>query len=209
MASGAGGSAPADAVVTHPGASGPFACSEMIGLWVMSQWWGAFEKGVDNATWEYIFVHHGYLEGWADPANPYWTTKVISPCAMNADQPDRVIFLPFSLTLKTLDEWQTNISKVVQAIKTKNPGVKRIELISTIRNPGNQPCANDKDPNIVVPEYVDQAIKNVADMSGGLVAVGPKIEVANCNWWAGGTDLTGAGNTGVGQLYAEHYKASP
>ncbi|HVR61855.1 MAG TPA: hypothetical protein VMU50_08140 [Polyangia bacterium] len=196
-----GGSAPA--------AGGPFQCSEMIGLWVMSQWWGAFEKGVDTAAWQYIFVHHGYLEGWADPANAYWKTAVISPCGQNSATPDRVIFLPFSLTLNTGEAWQTNISKVVDNIKMKFPGVKRIELISTIRNPMNQPCANDKDPNIVVPQYVDDAIKAVADASGGLVTVGPKIEVGACSWWGGGTDLTGAGNTGVGQLYAAYYKDHP
>jgi hypothetical protein len=183
-----------------------FACSEMVGLWVMSQWWGTFEKGVDNARWQYIFVHHGYLETWADPASAYWKTNVISPCAAHPEGPDRVIFLPFSLSLNTLDQWQTNLAKVVLAIKMNFPSAKRIEFISTIRSPGNQPCPNDNDPNIVVPAYVDQAIQNVADGSGGLVTVGPKIAVANCNWWTAGTDLTGAGNTGVGQLYADYYK---
>jgi hypothetical protein len=190
-------------------AAGPFACSEMIGLWVMSQWWGPFEKGVNNAAWQYMFVHHGYLETWADPTSAFWTTKVISPCPAGADHPDRVIFLPFSLTLKTLEEWQGNLSKVVDAIKTKFAGVRRIEFITTIRSPQNQRCPNDNDPNIVVPAYVDDAIQNVADQSGGLVTVGPKIEVADCKWWVGGTDLTGEGNAGVGQRYAEYYKAHP
>jgi len=203
-----GGSANGGASVSDAGQPVPldFACSEMVGLWVMSQWWGAFEKGVDNARWQYIFVHHGYLEMWADPASPYWKTAVISPCAMHPEGPDRVIFLPFSLSLNTLEQWQSNLTQVVSAIQTNFPSVKRIELISTIRSPGNQPCANDQDPNVVVPPYVDQAIQNVADGSGGLVTVGPRIAVANCNWWVGGTDLTGEGNTGVGQLYAEYYK---
>ena len=54
-----------------------------------------------------------------------------------------------------------------------------------------------------------RALQAVADASGGLVTVGPKIEVASCNWWVGGTDLTGAGNTGVGQLYSAYYKDHP
>ncbi|HET6284088.1 MAG TPA: hypothetical protein VFH73_24235, partial [Polyangia bacterium] len=161
---------------TDAGSStGPFACSEMIGLWVMSQWWGSFEKGVNNAAWQYIFVHHGYLETWADPSSAFWTTKVISPCPAGADHPDRVIFLPFSLSLKTLDEWRGNLTKVVDAIKTRFAGVRRIEFISTLRSPQNQSCPNDNDPNVVVPAYVDEAIQNVADRSGGLVTVGPKI----------------------------------
>jgi hypothetical protein len=195
-----------DAASANGGAGGPFACSEMIGLWVMSQWWSTFESGVDDAAWQYIFVHHGYLEQWADPASPYWATKTISPCALNPEGPDRVIFLPFSLTLQTGAEWQGELSKVVDVIKTKFKSVKRIEFMTTLRSPGNQPCPNDNDPNVVVPAYVDQAIQNVADASGGVVTVGPKIEVADCKWWAGGTDLTGAGNTGVGQLYGAYYK---
>jgi len=204
-----GSASPPDAGGGNMLATGPFQCSEMIGLWVMSQWWGAFEKGVDKNAWQYIFVHHGYLEGWADPASAYWKTAIITPCAKGSATPDRVVFLPFSLTLNTGEAWQTNISKVVDNIKRKFTGVKRIEFISTIRNPMNQPCANDKDPNIVVPQYVDDAIKAVADASAGLVTVGPKIEVMNCNWWGGGTDLTGAGNTGVEMLYAAYYKDHP
>jgi len=198
-----------DAASAGGGGAGPFACSEMIGLWVMSQWWSTFESGVDNAAWQYIFVHHGYLEQWADPASPYWATKTISPCAANPEGPDRVIFLPFSLTLKTGPEWQAQLSKVVDLIKTKFKSVKRIEFITTLRSPGNQPCPNDNDPNVVVPAYVDQAIQNVADASGGVVTVGPKIEVADCKWWTGGTDLTGEGNTGVGRLYVAYYKNHP
>ena len=183
-----------------------FDCTEVIGLWVASQWWDSFEKGVDNAHWEFTFQHHGYLEMFADPASPFWANAVSSKCTTNAATPDRVVFLPFSLTLATLDDWSTNLTKVVETMKTKFPGVKRIELMTTLRGPGNMPCANDTDPNTIVPPYVDQAIQMVADASGGLVSVGPKIELASCDWWAGGTDLTGAGNTGAGQLLATYYQ---
>jgi hypothetical protein len=183
-----------------------FVCTELVGLWVASQWWDTFEKGVDGTKWEFMFQHHGYLEMFADPASPYWNNTVSSKCTMSAATPDRVVFLPFSLSLNTMDEWLTNLNKVVDTMKTKFPGVKRIELMTTLRSPGNMPCANDTDPNTVVAPYVDQAIQMVADASGGLVTVGPKIELASCSWWAGGTDLTGAGNTGVGQLLAAYYQ---
>ena len=75
-------------------------------------------------------------------------------------------------------------------MKQKFVGVKRIELLSTLRSPGNRLCPNDNDPGTIVPEYVDQAIAAVAAESGGLVTVGPKIELQDCSWWAGGTDLT-------------------
>jgi hypothetical protein len=201
-ASGGGASGGAASVLT----SKDFACSELIGLWVASQWWDSFEKGVPNDQWQFAFQHHGYLEMFADPASPYWANAVSSKCTASAATPDRVIFLPFSLSLMTLDEWLMNLKQVVETMKGKFPGVKRIELMTTLRSPGNMPCANDTDPNTVVAPYVDQAIQMVADASGGLVTVGPKIELTSCAWWAGGTDLTGAGNTGVGQLLSAYYQ---
>jgi hypothetical protein len=183
-----------------------FECTELIGLWVASQWWGSFEKGVDNARWEFMFQHHGYLELFADPQSEFWKNQVSSQCSAQAQTPDRVVFLPFSLTLNTLEQWQSNLTQVVETMKGKFPGVKRIELMTTLRSPANMPCANDTDPNTVVPPYVDEAINNVAAASGGLVTVGPKIELTSCDWWAGGTDLTGAGNTGAGELLAQYYK---
>jgi len=197
-----GGGAPSGPVLTTK----DFECTEVIGLWVASQWWDSFEKGVDNAHWEFTFQHHGYLEMFADPASPFWGNAVSSQCATHATTPDRVVFLPFSLTLNTLEQWSTNLTQVVETMKGKFPGVKRIELMTTLRGPGNMPCANDTDPNTIVPPYVDQAIQMVADASGGLVSVGSKIELASCDWWAGGTDLTGAGNTGAGQLLATYYQ---
>jgi hypothetical protein len=204
-----GGAAGSSATAGAGGAGAPktdFVCTELVGLWVASQWWGAFEKGVDGTKWEFMFQHHGYLEMFADPASPYWGNAVSSQCAMSAKTPDRVVFLPFSLSLNTMDEWVTNLTKVVDTMKGKFPGVQRIELMTTLRSPGNMPCANDNDPNTVVPPYVDAAIQQVADASGGLVTVGPKIELGSCSWWAGGTDLTGAGNTGAGQLLATYYQ---
>jgi hypothetical protein len=197
-----GGAGPAGPVLTTK----DFACTEVIGLWVASQWWDSFEKGVENPQWQFMFQHHGYLELFADPASEFWGNAVSSKCAASATTPDRVVFLPFSLTLNTLEQWSTNLTNVVEAMKTKFPGVKRIELMTTLRGPGNMPCANDTDPNTTVAPYVDQAIQMVADASGGLVTVGPKIELASCDWWAGGTDLSGAGNTGAGQLLAAYYQ---
>jgi hypothetical protein len=201
-AGGGGTSGGSDAGVT----SRAFVCTELVGLWVASQWWDTFEKGVNGDQWEFMFQHHGYLEMFADPTSPYWNNAVSSKCTMDAATPDRIVFLPFSLSLNTMDEWVTNLTMVVQTIKGKFPSVERIELMTTLRSPGNMPCANDTDPNTVVAPYVDAAIQMVADASGGLVTVGPKIELTSCSWWAGGTDLTGAGNTGAGQLLAAYYQ---
>jgi hypothetical protein len=205
------GSIGSDSAGREAGSAEPhdFVCNELVGLWVASQWWGSFEKGVDTARWQFTFQHHGYLELFADPASQFWNNAVSSKCTTMSGTPDRVIFLPFSLTLKTLDDWHTQLTKVVETIKGKFPGVKRIELMTTLRSPDNMLCPNDMDPGTIVAPYVDQAIQAVADESGGLVGVGPKIALPDCKWWAGGTDLTGAGNTGAGQLLSQYYTAHP
>jgi hypothetical protein len=205
-----GDAGPAGAAEAAPLAPGNFACNEFIGLWVASQWWGAFEKDIGDMRWQLMFQHHGYLELFADPASAYWKNPIVNPpCAMHSAAPDRVVFLPFSLTLNTLDQWQTSLRKVVSNIKQVFPSAKRIEIVSTLRSPNNMLCPNDKDPGTIVAPYVDQAIQTVADESPGLVVAGPKIAVTDCAWWGGGTDLTGQGNAGVAQLYAAYYKANP
>jgi hypothetical protein len=184
-----------------------FVCNELIGLATSDQWWPTFQMGVDKTKWEFTFQHHGYLEMFADPTSPYWNNPLTSPCTLASTAPDRVIFVPFSMTLNTLDGWVTNLKKLVDTIKGKFPGVKRIELMTTLRSPGNMLCANDNDPGTIVPAYVDQAIQMVADGSGGLVTVGPKIEVGSCSWWMMTTSLTPAGATGAGQLVSAYYQA--
>lgn len=184
-----------------------FVCTELIGLWVASQWWPSFDKGVDSARWEFMFQHHGYLELFADPASSFWNNAVTPKCTTSAATPDRIVFLPFSLSLNTMQDWVTNLTKLVETMKGKFPSAKRIELMTTLRSPGNIQCANNTDPDSVVAPYVDAAIQIVADASGGLVTVGPKIEVGSCSWWVGNShDLTSAGNTGAGQLLATYYQ---
>jgi hypothetical protein len=79
--------------------------------------------------------------------------------------------------------------------------------MTTLRSPGNKMCPGITDKDTIVQPYVDQAIQMVADASSGLVVVGPKLEVGSCSWWAGDShDLTGAGNTGAGQLLATYYQ---
>jgi hypothetical protein len=178
-----------------------FACTELIGLLIASRWWPTFDKDINApAKWQFMFQWMGEVELFADPTNAYWNNAVATPCP--GAKPDRVVFLPHSLTLTTLADFQAALTKLIPTIQGKFPGVKRIELITTVRTPGNMPCNG---VGTVVPAYVDQAIQNVADASSGLVTVGPKAEVQSCAWFAAMDDLTAAGYAGIGKLYADYY----
>ena len=198
---------PAIDVPPEAPAAVPFICTELLGLGVAGQWWPTFEAMMDTAHWEYRSVQMAYVDTWAMPNSAAWQALVQSPCATGAATPDRVLLIVFSTTLNTQQEYVTNTSAAVATIKMKYPGVKRIELLTTLRSPNNQLCAG-KDPNTIVPAAVDAALAAVAKASvGGEVVVGPKIAVTDCAWWMGATTtLTGAGPMGVGQLYADYYK---
>ncbi|HEX3695984.1 MAG TPA: hypothetical protein VH374_11395 [Polyangia bacterium] len=201
--------APVDVPVLSDGGAdvpvGPFTCNQLLGPSNITQWWPVFEALMNGDHWQYMAGLHAFVDNWADPNSPFWTTAVTSPCTSGAKNPDRVLLVVFSTTL-TQAAFQPAITKAVATIKTKYPGVKRIELLTNPRSPMNKLCTGD-DPNSVVPPYIDQAIQNVADQSGGDVTVGPKIEVGSCTWWdAHGTDFTSTGAAGVGALYGAYYK---
>jgi hypothetical protein len=187
----------------------PFQCNELIGPSVVNQWGPSFELAMGSLTWQRLAATAAYLEKWADPAAAVWNTPLISPCAAGSTNPDRVLLIAFSTTLNTLEGYRTNITRAIGTIQMKYPGVKRIEVLTTLRAAGNTQCPG-KDSITVVPAYVDDAIQAVADAMPGLVTVGPKIEVADCaDWSVAGATLVGNGPATVGAAYATYYKAQP
>ena len=184
----------------------PFVCNHVLGGSVLGQWWPYFEPHLDSAHWQYVSVSNAYVESWADPASGLWTTATASACTTDTLSPDRVLLVTYSATLNTMAQYETSITKAVATIKAKFPGVKNIELLSTLRSPNNQMCPGAAALTVVQP-YVDQAIKAVADQSAGIVTVGPKIAVPDCAAWQGATtNLTSAASMAVGPLYFNYYK---
>ena len=61
-----------------PVASG-FICSQVIGLMVTGEWYGAgFESVVDNTRWQIKNAHHAYTNEWANPQSSFWSTPISS-----------------------------------------------------------------------------------------------------------------------------------
>ncbi len=94
----------------------------------------------------------------------------------------------------------------------KFPSVKEIDILTMSRAPNNMLCKNNNDPWTVVAPSVDQAIQTVADKSGGLVVVGPKYYVPDCNTsysFPNDTDFTKSADTFIANTLAAYYKAHP
>lgn len=179
---------------------GHFVCTEILGVSVTGDWFGAgFEKGIDGSRWQARSRTHAFVELWADPSSDLWTMPARSPCARRSGDPDRVIFTAVNWEYRTRGEWEAKLDAVVATIRAKRPGVRRIELLTMLRGPGNRTCGSEM---TVVQPYVDEAIAAVVARNPGLVAAAPRVELASCEPFAtGGPHYTPAGMAVVARLY--------
>src|SRR5882672_9368442 len=142
-------------------ASDDFVCTEILGVSVTGDWFGAgFEKGIDEGRWQVRWRSKAFVELWADPASDLWALPPQSACTKRADDPDRVIFTAVNWEWKTREEWES-----------------RIELMTMLRAPGNQTCGSVM---TVVQPYVDEAIAAVVARHPGLVTAAPKVFLKTC-----------------------------
>jgi hypothetical protein len=185
-----------------------FACTEILGVSVTGDWYqGGFEKGVDERRFQAITRKHAFIELWGDPKNEIWAVPVTSPCAQQAGSPDRVVFTGVNWEMKDVGGWAAAFTRAVEAIKVKRPGVKRIELMTMLRAPGNKSCG---DYRTVVEPYIDEAIARVVAKYPKLVKPAPRFEAPNCAVFTkGGPHYTNEGIAEVAKVYAAHYRGTP
>lgn len=199
-------------VVTAPtdgsAPAGAYACTLMIGIQATEEWYNfGFETMVDNSKWELIWVHSGFVELWANPNDPVWSTAVTSPCAQNPGKPDRVIFLALNFIYTTAAEWNPVVSMAVDNIKAKYPSAKRIELMSFIRAPGNNACPQAPAPRSTITPAQDDAMAMAAAANPGLVFVAPKFEAKTCSEFSSNPPHPSpAGVTAWVKLMADYYR---
>jgi hypothetical protein len=181
-----------------------FVCTQVMGPSVTGDWFAAgFESGNDDARWQALTRTDAFVELWGDPKAPVWSEKVVSPCTKNSTRPDRVLLVGVNGQYTSADEWTAALTMAVKTIKAKYPGVKNIELLTTLRGPGNRSCGS---PMTVVPPFVDEAVAKVAAAFPRLVTAGPKLEAPGCDVFAkGGPQFTPDGVARVANVYASHY----
>jgi hypothetical protein len=237
LASGApeGGSSGA---TTEGGTSsaGPFTCTMVLGVFVTSQWFNGTNPGgatttflmdgVDATRWEGKMQKYAYIEKWIDPTNALWSLPTANPCAVNATTPDRVAFVAFRPGDPATDQdyqmyaaqgmteagWEMLLNSLVATIKMKYSGVKEIDIFTMGRAPNNVLCANNNDPNTVIQPYEDDAFQAVAAASNGLIVVGPKYYVPDCNTsyiYANDSDYTTTAANYIAKEIAAYYVAHP
>ncbi|HEX2734553.1 MAG TPA: hypothetical protein VHM70_23275 [Polyangiaceae bacterium] len=191
-----------------------FTCTTVFGIDATSEWYmGGFETQIDNDKWQLIYFHPGFVEDWDNLDDDVWKQSPTSACTMNSTNPDRVIFNvfgdPSDNNFMSKDTWVTGLNKAIDNIKSKYSNIKRIDLLTMTRAPGNTPCDSSNRMSIVE-TYVDEAIAAVADANPDLVTAPQAFFAPNCDVYKdGGPHFTDAGKPIIAKLYGDYYAAEP
>jgi hypothetical protein len=200
--------------------SAAFTCNLVFGVSPTGQWFDSgFLSLVDASRWEAIWIAHHYTNFWADPADSAWSLAFdpypgpAHQCAEGAQAPDRVLFVAVNWAYTTAAQWESDLTKIVQNLQAKYPSVRRIELMTLTRAPGNIVCLpGGSSIETVIPAWTDVAIAAIAAKYPALVVLAPKFEVPHCaDFIGGGTapQYTDAGAKDVAQTMGTYYAAHP
>ena len=206
-------------------AAGGFTCNQLVGPSPMMQWFdGGFlqHPGIDAKKWQMFWVAHHYTDAWAKPGDPAWNTALDKghACAQGSMAPDRVIFQATHWSHTTRAQWETDLAGIVENIKKKWPGVKRIELMASTSAPGNVPCPGTKtDGNeTIIAPFAYEAIEAMPAKYPGLVFALPHFEVPCKDFIGNGsapqyapsaTATTGPAVMDVAALFGAYWAAHP
>jgi hypothetical protein len=205
-AGGAGGSAGASGT---GGAATTFVCNQVTAMTLTREWFEAgfqTNPGIVDARWQLKAREHGYITEWANPNSDFWNEMIESPCANGSTNPDHVVLTVLSWVpacCTTQAEWDAQITAAINSFKAKYSALKRIDLMTVIRGPGNMLCPMPPatGETIVIPPELDAALAAAATNFPNFVFVAPKFEALNCAAFSGGgPHLTTAGNTAVTKL---------
>jgi hypothetical protein len=196
------------------GASPAFVCHQVTGMTLTREWFEAGyqqDPGITDGRWQLKAREHGYITEWANATSDFWNEMIESPCASSSGNPDHVVLTVLSWNpacCTTQPQWDAQIDGAVTNLVAKYSGLKRIDLMTVIRGPGNMLCpmAPAANETIVMPPELDAALTSAAAKFPGLVYVTPKFEAASCSAFSGGgPHLTTAGNTAVAKDIAAYF----
>jgi hypothetical protein len=184
-----------------------YTCTHIIGINATAEWYNrGFEQLVDNSKWQLVRVHSGFVQLWAQPNAAAWSTGPTSACAQSSKNPDRVLFVGLNFEYDKLEQWVPNLQAVVKNLQARFPGVKRIELGTFVRAPGNKPCPQRAAYRSTITPAQDMANEMVAAENPTLVRVMPKFEAKTCSEFSGNPPHPStSGGMAWAKMIAEHY----
>ena len=85
-------------------------------------------------------------------------------------------------------------------------GIRRIELMTYVRAPGNMPCPGNLSVKTYIKAAQDQSNEMVASAFPGLVFVAPKFEVRSCSDYSMPPHFTGAAAMAAAKTIGAYYQ---
>jgi hypothetical protein len=208
------GTCPSTSEAQTAPASPAFVCNQVTAMTLTREWYDAgFEQspGILDDRWQLKAKQSGYITEWSNPNSDFWSHPVQSPCANSSASPDRVVLTVLSwrpACCTTQAQWEAQVTTAVNTLKAKYAGLKRIDLMTVVRGPGNGTCPKPPaaDEYIAMPAEFDAGLAAVAAKFPGFVFFGPKVEASSCDaFQGGGPHLTKAGNAEVARKIAEYF----
>jgi hypothetical protein len=198
------------------GATSPakFVCSQVTAMTLTREWYEAgFEQapGIADDRWQLKARQNGYITEWSNPNSSFWNAPIQSACANGSAAPDHVVITILSWRppcCATQAQWEAQVGSAVTTLQGKYPGLKRIDLMTVVRSPANQPCPAPPAAGeyVAMPRELDDALAAVASRFPGQVFVGPKVEAPSCAaFQGGGPHLTPAGNAEIAKAIAAYF----
>ncbi len=195
-----------------------FVCSQVTAMTLTREWFVAgFEQnpGIVNDRWQLKARQSGYITEWANPNSDFWNQPVQSPCAKGSASPDHVVLTILSwrpACCTTQAQWEAVVGSAVTNLKAKYADLKRIDLMTVIRGPGNTECPMPAaaGETVSMPPELDAGLAAVAAKSPTLVFVALKFEAPNCAAFVGGgPHLTPTGNAEVAKAISAYFAKLP
>ena len=186
-----------------------FTCSWVLGITTTHEWYQAgFEQIVDDARWQVTGVESAQFS-WANPNAGAWNAPIASPCTMNSKTPDRIVFEGVDSASTTVAQFLPQYVSVINIIKMRYPTVKRIDLMTLTRAPGDMECvgANRSNSSWIKPAQ-DEAIAMAVEMFPGFVFATPKFEVKSCKDFGLCPHISAAANALVAMENAQFFIAN-
>ena len=159
--------------------------------------------GIVDGRWQLKAREHGYITEWANPNSDFWNERssrhVRTDHQPRPRRPDGAE--PGAPCCVTQPQVGRADHGGLNNLKAKYSALKRIDLMTVIRGPGNMLCPTPPatDETIVVPPELDAALAAAATkFPEPVLRLAPKFEAPNCAAFSGGgPHLTTAGNMAV------------
>lgn len=200
-----------------PPSTGHVSCTLILGFSQTRDWFDQLEAsasatGIDPARWEMRGAGGAGVNRWAEANNDVWNTEIRSPCARNANAPERIVLtISAQIYENNVGWWEDQIRGAVVQIRAHYPRVQQIVLQPVVGGPSHQRCVDPATGDTVRATYnqpyIHQAIARVV---GRDVVRGADPHVQACSQyrdWIG--HLTDAGYAYQGRAIGAFYARFP